>query len=181
MFTLFNLQGTLRCFDRSFSGFIGPGGLGAELVYSNTLDPFCQELFSFLLKKFEVPSKPFCVFSASSEAARISYYAFPLLSTPFSSFFPLFSPLEKLTKYAIFFVFFSGPATQHLVQGVALSTFCSVAKRDLRFHADPALYELFNYTCQISSAYWRMVRSEENLPAEATFIRHLRPKAMRSR
>ena len=34
--------------------------------------------------------------------------------------------------------------------------------------------------CQISSAYWRMVRSEENLAAEATFIRHLRPKARRS-
>ena len=37
------------------------------------------------------------------------------------------------------------------------------------------------YTCQISWAYWRMVRSEENLPAEATFIRHFLPKAMRSR
>ena len=34
--------------------------------------------------------------------------------------------------------------------------------------------------CQISSAYWRMVRSEENLAPEAMFIRHLRPKFKRS-
>ena len=33
-----------------------------------------------------------------------------------------------------------------------------------------------NQTFQISLAYWLMVRSEENLPAEATFIRHLRAK-----
>ena len=31
-------------------------------------------------------------------------------------------------------------------------------------------------TRQISLAYWAMVRSEENLPAEATFIKHLRAK-----
>ena len=41
--------------------------------------------------------------------------------------------------------------------------------------------DALDYTCQISLAYWRMVRSEENLPAEATFIRHFLPKAMRSR
>ena len=34
--------------------------------------------------------------------------------------------------------------------------------------------------CQMSRSYSAMVRSEENLAAEATFIRHLRPKAMRS-
>ena len=34
--------------------------------------------------------------------------------------------------------------------------------------------------CQISSAYWRMVRSEENFAPEAMFIRHLRPKFRRS-
>ena len=33
-----------------------------------------------------------------------------------------------------------------------------------------------DHTRQISLAYWRMVRSEENLPAEATLIRHLRAK-----
>ena len=59
-----------------------------------------KNFFLFYSKKFEVPGNRFCVFSASSEAARISYYAFPLLSTPFSSFFPLFSPLEKLTNRA---------------------------------------------------------------------------------
>ena len=36
------------------------------------------------------------------------------------------------------------------------------------------------YTFQISFAYCRMVRSEENLPAQATFIRHLRAKAASS-
>ena len=35
-------------------------------------------------------------------------------------------------------------------------------------------------TFQISLAYWAMVRSEENLPAPATFIRHLRLKARMS-
>ena len=181
MFTLFNLQGTLRCLTghSAVSSAREASALNSFILTHSIRS--VKNFFLFYSKKFEVPGKPFCVFSASSEAARISYYAFPLLSTPFSSFFPLFSPLEKLTKYAIFFVFFSDPATQHLVQGTARSTFCSVAKRDLHFYADPALYELFNYTCQISSAYWRMVRSEENLPAEATFIRHLRPKAWRSR
>ena len=33
---------------------------------------------------------------------------------------------------------------------------------------------------QISFAYWRMVRSEENLPLQATFIRHLRANAVSS-
>ena len=33
-----------------------------------------------------------------------------------------------------------------------------------------------NHTRQISLAYCRMVRSEENLPAWATFFRHLRAK-----
>ena len=35
-------------------------------------------------------------------------------------------------------------------------------------------------TFQMSLAYWAMVRSEENLPAPATFIRHLRLKARMS-
>lgn len=34
--------------------------------------------------------------------------------------------------------------------------------------------------CQISSAYCRMVRSEENLAPEAMFIRHFLPKDSRS-
>ncbi len=36
------------------------------------------------------------------------------------------------------------------------------------------------WMCQISSAYWRMVRSEENFAPLAMFIRHLRPKVIRS-
>ena len=36
---------------------------------------------------------------------------------------------------------------------------------------------LFLYRCQISFAYCLTVLSDENFPADATFIKHLRPKA----
>ena len=41
-------------------------------------------------------------------------------------------------------------------------------------------YSSVGVTCQISSAYWRMVRSEENFAPLATFIMHFLPKAIRS-
>ena len=56
---------------------------------------------------------------------------------------------------------------------------CSPPQRRNPFvtHKDMIIKTYWYQTFQISLAYWPMVRSEENLPAEASFIRHLRAKA----
>jgi len=96
MFTLFNLQGTFRCFDR-FSFLLHRSfELGAELFYLSTFKPFCQELFSNSFRSFSV-------LTASLEAACIYYYTKPLLSTTFFPFFRTFFIL----KYLVFFLFFT--------------------------------------------------------------------------
>ena len=92
MFTLFNLQGTFRCFDR-FSFLLHRSfELGAELFYLSTFKPFCQELFSNSFRSFSV-------LTASLEAACIYYYTKPLLSTTFFPFFRTFYSLDVFTKH----------------------------------------------------------------------------------
>ena len=123
MFTLFNLQGTLRCLTghSAVSSAREASALNSFILTHSIRS--VKNFFLFYPKKFEVPGNRFCVFSASSEAARISYYAFPLLSTPFSSFFPLFSPFFHITKigktprisviYTISWGFFVNPFFSH--------------------------------------------------------------------
>ena len=76
----------------------------------------------------------------------------------------------------------SRPSPTFLVHNFQLSTLNSQRKK----HARVGVFfqETYQYwvgsMCQISWAYWAMVRSEENLAAEAMFTRHFRPKVSRS-
>ena len=69
MFTLFNLQGALGVFHRFVRGFIGVLGLGAELIHIITSFSFCQALFSFSFKMFQMLFLEISVIFASLEAA----------------------------------------------------------------------------------------------------------------
>ena len=96
MFTLFNLQGTLKAFRalHTVSTSSGLTPLPKQLVYYSNLNPICQELFSSFSNLFSVGSFK----RRSPQALAYNTRVFAVCQHLFSSFFIYFSSFSKLLQ-----------------------------------------------------------------------------------
>ena len=92
MFTLFNLQGALGDFHRVFASLHRGFHRSAQLIYTITSLSFCQALFSFLFKMFEVLNRRvLCFFCFSRSSLHIILHHIPFVNTFFQLFSSFFS------------------------------------------------------------------------------------------